>query len=85
LLLLSLLRQSKPSTLTAAGVLPNFIGTPQPRADGEDDATTVNGLLKFPLPNCSSWITGFEALLGGDPMKYGGDDANNLSAADLSG
>jgi hypothetical protein len=74
-LLLSLLRQSKPSILTAAGVCPNFIGT-QPRAedeDGEDDATG-NG-LKFPLPNCSSWITGFDALLGGDPQKNGGDDA----------
>jgi hypothetical protein len=34
--------------------------------------------LKFPwpllLPNCSSWITGFEALLGGDPQKNGGGD-----------
>lgn len=70
-LLLSLLRQSKPSILTAAGVWPNFIGT-QPRAEEED--ASVNG-LKFPLPNCSSWITGFEALLGGDPQKNGGDDA----------
>lgn len=74
-LLLSLLRQSKPSILTAAGAWPNFIGT-QLRAeeeDGEEDAT-VNG-LKFPLPNCSSWTTGFEALLGGDPQKNGGDAA----------
>lgn len=78
-LLLSLLRQSKPSILTAAGVFPNFIGT-QPRAEEEDGeegatATVVNG-LKFPLPNCSSWITGFEALLGGDPQKNSGDDSN---------
>ena len=29
----------------------------------------------LPLPNCSSWITGFEAQLGGDPQKYGGDEA----------
>ncbi|KAL2342489.1 hypothetical protein Fmac_003774 [Flemingia macrophylla] len=70
-LLLSLLRQSKPSILTAAGVWPNFIGT-QLRA--EEEEASVNG-LKFPLPNCSSWITGFEALLGGDPQKNGGDDA----------
>lgn len=83
-LLLSLLRQSKPSILTTAGVLPNFIGT-QPRADDEEDGEedgTVNG-LKFPLPNSSSWTTGFDALLGGDPQKNGGDDANTFSP-DLS-
>lgn len=72
-LLLSLLRLSKPSILTA-GLWLNFIRT-QPRAeeDGEDGAQE-NG-LKFPLPNCSSWTTGLEALLGGDPQKNGGEEA----------
>ena len=76
-LLLSLLRDSKPTILTAAGAWPNFMG-PQllgaDEDDGEEDGM-VNG-LKFPLlPNCSSCITGFEALLGGDPQKNGGDAA----------
>ena len=34
--------------------------------------------MRFSLPNCSSWITGFEALLGGDPQKNGGDEATWL-------
>lgn len=83
---LSLLRQSKPSILTAAGVWPNFIRTqPLAEEDGEAEATPIkNGLkllplvplpLPLPLPNCSSWITGFEALLGGDPQKNGGVDS----------
>lgn len=65
---LSLLRQSKPSILTVAGLWPKLIRT-QPRAEGDgEEGVSVNG-LKFPLPNCSSWITGFEALLGGDPHQ----------------
>ena len=77
-----LLRQSKPSILTAAGLWLNFIRT-QPLAEEEDgeEGAIING-LKFPFPNCSSWITGFETLLGGDPQKNGGDEAAWLS--DLS-
>ena len=81
---LSLLRQSKPSILTAAGEWPNFILT-QPLAEEEDGegGAKENGLKLPLLPNCSSWITGFEALLGGDPQKNGGDEAN--WPPDLSG
>lgn len=76
---LSLLRQSKPSILTAAGVWLNFILTqPLAEEDGEEGAME-NGLklpLPLPLQNSLSWITGFEALLGGDPQKKGGDEAS---------
>ncbi len=73
---LSLLRQSKPSILTAAGVLPNFILTQLLAEEDGEDGATENGLkFPLPLPNCSSWITGLEALLGGDPQKNGGDEA----------
>lgn len=34
--------------------------------------------MTFILPKYSSWITGFEALLGGDPLKNGGDEATWL-------
>ena len=76
--LLSVLRQSKPSTRTGAGVWPNFIRThPRPfRAEGEGGAW--DKAMRFSLPKCSSWITGFEALLGGDPQKNGGDEATWL-------
>ena len=75
---LSVLRQSKPSIRTGAGECPNFIRThPLPfRADGEGGAG--DKAVTFSLPNCSSWITGFEALLGGDPEKNGGDEASWL-------
>lgn len=66
----SLLRQSKPSIRTAAGLCPNFILTPPPpppplaAADmrGEGGAGGC-----FSLLNWASWIKGLEALLGGDP------------------
>lgn len=72
---LSLLKQSKPSILTAAGLWPKLIRT-QPLAEEEEegDKGVIENGLKLPLPNCSSWITGFEALLGGDPQKYGGEN-----------
>lgn len=83
---LSLLRQSKPSILTAAGVWPNFILT-QPLAEEDGEGGAKENGLKLPLllllPNCSSWITGFDALLGGDPQKNGGDEAT--WTPDLSG
>lgn len=78
---LSVLRQSKPSTRTVAGLCPKFIRThPRPlRAEGEGGAAATGEKgVTFSLPNCSSWITGFEALLGGDPQKNGGDEATWL-------
>ena len=74
---LSLLRQSKPSILTAAGLWPNFIRT-HPLADEDGEEGAIENGLKFPFPNSSSWMTGFEALLGGDPEKKGGDEATWL-------
>ena len=76
----SLLRQSKPSIRTAAGLCPNFILTHPPPAiredgDGEGGAGDDSRGSCFSLLNCASWITGFEALLGGDPQKNGGDEA----------
>lgn len=76
---LSELRQSKPSIRTAAGLCPDEIGA-HPltfRAEGEGGATGGNAVI-FSLPKCSSWTTGFEALLGGDPLKNGGDEATWL-------
>jgi len=81
----SRLRQSKPSIRTGAGLCPNFIRTHAPplRADEEDgEGGAGENEVTFSLPKCSSWITGFEALLGGDPQKYGGDEATWLQ--DLS-
>lgn len=76
---LSLARQSKPSILTAAGFWPNFIlahPTLQAEEDGDEGkVSTLENGLKFPDPKCSSWTTGFETRLGGDPQKNGGDDA----------
>lgn len=60
-------RQSKPSIRTVAGLWPNFTRI-HPPCDGD------NG-LSLSFPNCESWITGFDALLGGDPKKNGGDEA----------
>lgn len=68
----SRLRQSNPSILTAAGLCPNFILTHPPAATRGDGGVTMS------QPNWASWITGFEALLGGDPQKYGGDEATWL-------
>ena len=77
----SMLRQSKPSTRTAAGLCPNFILTHPPpaiREDGEGGAGDDSGGSGFSLLNLASWTTGFEALLGGDPQKNGGDEATRL-------
>lgn len=78
----SLLRQSNPSTLTVAGLRPNFILTHPPlRADddGDDGDGTCNvesAAANLSSPNRSSCTSGFAALVGGDPQKYGGDDAS---------
>lgn len=75
----SLLRQSNPSMRTATGLSPDFIRTHPPlRADNDDGGAGKNGAILLLLPNCSSWITGFDALLGGDPQKNGGDEASWL-------
>lgn len=81
----SLPRQSNPSILTAAGLDPNFIiltppapppppPPPPPAGLRAGDGAREKGVT-FSFPNWASWITGFEALLGGDPQKYGGDEA----------
>lgn len=65
-----------PSILTGAGVGPKFALTEAPFfrvVDGAPDIGETGLLLSF--PNCSSWMTGFEALLGGEPIKNGGDEA----------
>lgn len=83
----SLLRQSKPSTLTAAGLSPNFIlmhaplredddGDETPEGDGIDNGETG---VSFSSPNRASCIKGLADLLGGDPQKYGGDEVNWLA------
>ena len=80
MLLRSRLKQSNPSILTAAGLCPSFIRAQDPPlcADEDGDAAEMgasdNG-LNLLLPNCESWIRGFEALFGGDPQKNGGDEA----------
>lgn len=77
----SLLRESKPSIRTAAGLCPNFILTHPPpamREDGDGGAGDDRGGSCFSLLNWASCTTGFEALLGGDPQKNGGDDATWL-------
>lgn len=77
----SLLRQSNPSTLTAAGLSPYFILTQPPlRAadDGEDKPdgdANGNAGRGFSSPNRASCTNGLAALLGGDPQKYGGEEA----------
>lgn len=79
--------QSNPSTRTA-GLLPKFT-RPQllpfrPAEDvGGDEGVGVatvgekkECILGFSSPNRASWINGLATLLGGDPQKYGGDEAN---------
>lgn len=75
----SRLRQSNPSILTAAGLCPNFTLThpPPPIREDGDGGAAVSG-ANFSLPNWASCIRGFEALDGGDPEKYGGDEATWL-------
>lgn len=71
----SLLRQSKPSILTAAGLCPYFTLTHPPPIREDGDGGAGDSGVSFSLPNWASWIRGFEDLLGGDPQKYGGDEA----------
>lgn len=71
------MRQSNPSTLTAAGLSPKLVLAHPPlrdaaefgdgKPDGDDD------MISF--PNRASWTKGFAALTGGDTEKYGGDEA----------
>lgn len=74
----SLPKQSNPSILTVAVVAPNFIILPPPPPAGfrTRDGDAAEEVAEFWLPNWASWVRGLEALLGGDPQKYGGDDAN---------
>lgn len=86
--MLQFLRQLNPSILTGAGLCPNFTRThpptpppppppPPPLLRDEGESITLNegdSGLSLLLPNCSSWITGFEALNGGDPLKNGGEE-----------
>lgn len=73
----SLLRQSNPSTLTAAGLCPNFILAHPPLQDSEDGDSKPEGEENVGIrrrsssPKRASWVKGFVALAGGDPMKYG--------------
>ena len=82
---LSLSRQSNPSILTA-GLSPKLARTQPPflveeegdggRPDGEGTTTHDDGERgeKFSSPNRASWINGLATLLGGDPLKNGGDE-----------
>jgi len=81
----SLLRQSKPSTLTGAGLKPYLIlAHPPLRADGDDSGDDVDdgdgkcwrvdkgeSFSSLKLESCTS---GFDTLVGGDPVKNGGGD-----------
>lgn len=76
----SLLRQSNPSTLTAAGLSPKLILTHPPLRDAEDgddkpDGDEIAGIGGFSSPNRASWINGLAARTGGEPQKYGGEEA----------
>lgn len=87
--LLSLSRQSNPSTLTA-GLLPKLARRHPPFLVDEDEDEDVDdipddvglGIIArgetgevLPSPNLASCIRGLETLLGGDPLKKGGDEA----------
>lgn len=82
------MRQSNPSTLTVAGLRPNFILTQPPfrgvaddEGDGKPDGEgrgNVNG-VSFSSPKRASCTNGLAALLGGDPEKNGGDDATGIT------
>lgn len=76
------MRQSNPSTLTAAGLSPNFIlAHPPLRPDDGDDKPEGDGIdngdigVNLSSPNRASWIIGLATLVGGDPQKNGGDEA----------
>lgn len=83
----SLSRQSNPSILTA-GLLPKLALTHPPLILAVDevelgDPVKPEGIgiargdigVTFSSPNRASWISGLETLLGGDPLKNGGDEA----------
>lgn len=80
-----MLRQSNPSTLTAAGLSPKLVLTYPPLRDaevgdakpddGDDDIADMILAVLFSSPNRVSWTKGFAARVGGDPQKYGGDEA----------
>lgn len=79
----SLLRQSKPSTLTAAGLRPNFILTHPPLRVGDDkpvgdEICIAETGVSLSSPKQVSCTRGLAALLGGDPQKYGGDDGTGV-------
>lgn len=78
----SLLRQSNPSMRTATGLSPDFIRTHPPLRPADIGAGEKGPTLLF--PNCSSWMTGLDARLGGDPLKNGGDEASCLMDLSLS-
>lgn len=75
------MRQSNPSTLTAAGLSPNFILAHPPLRDAEEgddkpDGDEIDDIgVCFSSINRASWTKGFAARTGGDPQKYGGDPA----------
>lgn len=77
----SLLRQSNPSTLTAAGLSPKLILTHPPLRDADDgdskpEGDEINNVgQSFSSPKRASWTKGFAARPGGDPQKNGGDEA----------
>lgn len=83
----SLSRQSNPSILTA-GLLPKLALTHPPLILAADevevgDPAKPEGIgiargeigVTFSSPNRASWISGLDTLLGGDPLKNGGDEA----------
>ena len=81
----SLFKQSNPSTITAAGLIPNFT-RPQPpplTRDGDGDGRKGEIGLSMLSPNRASWAKGFDTLHGGDPRKNGGDEATpgNVSSS----
>lgn len=92
--LLSLSRQSNPSTLTA-GLLPKLARRHPPflADEDEEDADDIPddpglGIIArgetgevLPSPNLASCISGLETLLGGDPLKKGGDEATCVHVA----
>lgn len=75
-------KQSNPSTLTAAGLIPNSTRPQPPPLTRHGDG--INGEMGLSLlsPNRASWAKGFDALHGGDPRKNGGDEAtpDNVSS-----
>ena len=81
----SLLRQSNPSTLTAAGLSPKFILTQPPLRVEEDGEVKLDGgrngnarkEATFSSLNRASWVNGLAALLGGDQQKNGGGEEAN--------